>query len=313
MNASSLLDDLRAFEHKCKKSGTIPLNISERLYELLQDNIHDDANHPSLEEEKKKVAEIFAPFAKDATLAENYRQKGNELFKKKKFFEALDLYNKAIITAPWDSEVFALALGNRAIGYMADEYTILDGISDAQVALGMNYPAQEQHKLYLRLGSAYMEVFSYQEAADVFKRALDKISSLPDAVGDIWRRKCEDLMEEALYKDEYACRLDAGEEQPEDEEEEREMRRRKKNGLLAYEKQHLDRVNGWYDATLPGRLLTMMANVAREASTRGTFSFRTASPNRGKVCVSTRLDGQNLRKAVVASTEMEIGEYLHWL
>ncbi len=193
----NLLDDFSDFERKCRKLGIKPLDISQRLYSLINEKLCDDPDHPSLRAEEERISKLFSPFDKDANLAESYRQRGNDHFRKNEHKEAIDFYNKAIVTAPWDSHAFALAFGNRGACYMLDERFFMSGIYDAKIALALNYPEQEQHKLYLRIGSAYMEVFNYGEACAAFELANEKISCLPEHCRDLFRRKCEDLYEQA--------------------------------------------------------------------------------------------------------------------
>jgi tetratricopeptide (TPR) repeat protein len=198
----NLLDDFSDFERKCRKLGITPLDISERLYSLMNEKLCDDPNHPLLEAEEERIAKFFSSFDKDAILAERYRQRGNDHFRKQEHKEAVVFYNKAIATAPWDTHTFALAFGNRGSCYMLDETVAMSGIYDAKIALALNYPEHEQHKLYLRMGSAYMLVFNYGEACAAFQLAKEKISCLPEDSRDIFRRKCEDLYEQACsYKE----------------------------------------------------------------------------------------------------------------
>jgi tetratricopeptide (TPR) repeat protein len=198
----NLLDDFSDFKRKCRELGIMPVDISERLYSLMNENLCDDPKHPLLVAEEERIAKFFSSFDKDDILAESYRQKGNNHFRKQEYKEAIDFYNKAIATAPWDTHTLALAFGNRASCYMLEESVAMNGIYDAKIALALNYPEQEKHKLYLRMGSAYMLVFNYGEACVAFQLATQKTSGLPEDCRDIFRRKAEDLYEQACsYKD----------------------------------------------------------------------------------------------------------------
>lgn len=54
---------------------------------------------------------------KDTALSIKYRNKGNQLFKESKYFEALECYNKSLCYADQQKEI-AIAYGNRSAVYM---------------------------------------------------------------------------------------------------------------------------------------------------------------------------------------------------
>ncbi|XP_077996435.1 protein-lysine N-methyltransferase SMYD4-like [Glandiceps talaboti] len=117
---------------------------------------------------------------KDEKTAADLRQTGNKYFQKKLFKEALECYNKSIMTAKSGSEVkdekaesqLSFAYANRsAVLYHLAQYKSCR--ADIERALNCGYPERLQSKLYQRKGQCYLQEEEIQCALEAFQKALE--------------------------------------------------------------------------------------------------------------------------------------------
>ncbi|ESO03783.1 hypothetical protein HELRODRAFT_191958 [Helobdella robusta] len=161
----------------------------------------------------------------------NFRQKGNEYFKKQSFLTALREYNMAVIHAVYDehlngqankidgdvkphddinvtemsenddkrSEVddgseISLALGNRSAAlFQLGKYQ--ECLIDIETALRLRYFKNSIHKLLHRKGVCYLKLNSVEKAKDSFKLALEYLESVKSHIEDkmyiSWKKTIE--------------------------------------------------------------------------------------------------------------------------
>jgi stress-induced-phosphoprotein 1 len=141
-----------------------------------------------------------APETKENKAAEAEKAKGNALYLKKQFKEALECYNKAREIDP-SNAVYLLNIS--AVHF---EQGLLDEtIADCQEALRVGQ-ANKLHytflaKIYLRWGNALAKQAKHQEAIDMYKKSL--LEDLTPAAKQALK-KCEEakkLAEEQAYLD----------------------------------------------------------------------------------------------------------------
>lgn len=83
---------------------------------------------------------------KDQELASNYRMEGNAFYQERKFYEALECYNKCLCFAPSGSDAIPLAYANRSAIYLeVNEYQLC--LTNIQLARKSNYPAHKMQTL----------------------------------------------------------------------------------------------------------------------------------------------------------------------
>jgi tetratricopeptide (TPR) repeat protein len=91
--------------------------------------------------------------------AEKNRKLGVKCYLKKNYSGAVSAFNQAILQAPWkwasgETPTLPWALGNRAAALQ--ELGLLDeSIANATLALQLDYPLDESHKLHFRMSKIY--------------------------------------------------------------------------------------------------------------------------------------------------------------
>lgn len=144
------------------------------------------------EEEKKKVL--------NKREAVEFKNKGNELYKEKKFDEAIEQYNKAIELDPMEMSF----LTNKAAVVL--EKGDLDGCLELcreAIKLGKSNYADYGlvAKAFARMGNAYLKHKRYQEAIDYYTKAqLEKKSNVVARKMKIAQKKLKETTE-AEYRD----------------------------------------------------------------------------------------------------------------
>ena len=115
-------------------------------------------------------APVFKP--KSDQEAKEARQQGNAHYKKGQVQKAFMHYSVAVIKSVYpkpdeESTMLAYSLGNRSACLVRMEM-FKEAIDDIQLALSLNYPKEDRHKLYERLGKAYMAIGETAKARGAF-------------------------------------------------------------------------------------------------------------------------------------------------
>lgn len=117
-------------------------------------------------------APVFKP--KSDQEANQARQQGNLHYKKGQVQKAFMHYSVAVIKSVYpkdelesSSTMLAYSLGNRSACLVRMEM-YQEAIDDIQLALSLNYPKEDRHKLYERLGKAYMAIGETAKARGAF-------------------------------------------------------------------------------------------------------------------------------------------------
>ncbi|KAG8935484.1 hypothetical protein FRC02_008036 [Tulasnella sp. 418] len=105
------------------------------------------------------------PSAEEKARAEGFKQEGNALMSKKSYKEAIEAYNKAVESDPFNPVYYS----NRAAAHssLEDHYS---AIEDAQKAIEVD---PKFSKAYSRMGHAYYCVEDYDNAVDAYKKGLE--------------------------------------------------------------------------------------------------------------------------------------------
>lgn len=151
------------------------------------------------EEERKKreEEERQAAMSEEEKQANDLKDQGNELYKKRRFAEALELYEKAIQLCP-DNIVFRL---NRAavLLEMGEIDKCIEGCHEA-INIGSS-DFQSMAKAYARLGNAYMRKKDYDNAIKYYKDALVEHRTRDVALRLQEAEKQKRIAEELAYQD----------------------------------------------------------------------------------------------------------------
>ena len=116
-------------------------------------------------------APVFKP--KSDAEAHEARLKGNALYKKGQDQKAYYAYSVAVIKSVYpdhddsSSTMLAYSLANRSACLVRMEM-YKEAIDDIQLALSLNYPKEDRHKLYERLGKAYLAIGETGKARAAF-------------------------------------------------------------------------------------------------------------------------------------------------
>uniref|UniRef100_A0A1B6BYA9 Protein-lysine N-methyltransferase SMYD4 n=1 Tax=Clastoptera arizonana TaxID=38151 RepID=A0A1B6BYA9_9HEMI len=102
-----------------------------------------------------------------------FREQGNLFYKRGKDKESLELYNKSVIAAPYESEEMALALGNRS-AVLKRLHFIEEALNDINLAFTSGYPKDKQQKLLLRKA----ELLIYSKRSKEADETLHQLESL---------------------------------------------------------------------------------------------------------------------------------------
>lgn len=106
----------------------------------------------SISDQKKLVESMFtgsARIKKDNEESAEYRKEGNRLFAKKKYFEAMRMYNKSMCFAEINSEALGFAYANRSTCFLKLEM-YRECLTDIEFAKQSKYPTESMHKLDTR-------------------------------------------------------------------------------------------------------------------------------------------------------------------
>ena len=111
---------------------------------------------------------------KSSLEARKWRDKGNQLYQKQNYKDALECYTKAVLNAPVFDEdqaeetEFSLAVANRsAATYQLRKPEL--AVADIRLALKYGYPEVLEYKIYDRMGKCYMEMERHEDAAEAFR------------------------------------------------------------------------------------------------------------------------------------------------
>ncbi|KAK7086785.1 hypothetical protein SK128_009829 [Halocaridina rubra] len=135
--------------------------------------------------------------AKDSDMAEYFRKKGNAAFQNKENMEALVMYSRAVMKAPYNSEdCLSLSYANRsAVLYHVGEYQ--HSLNDIDMAFEAAYPTDLMYKVLDRRGQCYTKLGLYTKAFEAFQaseRALSD-STLEEKKMASWRNDLKKKMQ----------------------------------------------------------------------------------------------------------------------
>ena len=115
---------------------------------------------------------------KNKERAAEFRQKGNDYFKKKSYLSAMESYSQCIVHAPQDkpedggASELALAYNNRSAAlYYLKKYEMC--LRDTDLALMYGYPEQSYYKLYERRGKCFFAMKQKAAALQAYNTAED--------------------------------------------------------------------------------------------------------------------------------------------
>ena len=131
----------------------------------------------------------------DVSRAEEYKQKGNEMFKAQEYIEALDFYKQAIAYCPDDeTEKLAIYYNNKGITLVQ-----LGQKDDALTAFGEGIKYNEAYlkPRYQRM-KLLKDMEKYSDAKDDAKFILEKDPNFPGVFGEL--KQLEKLEKEKLDK-----------------------------------------------------------------------------------------------------------------
>lgn len=95
---------------------------------------------------KPQVEQYLLPSHKSNEASSVFRNEGNKFYREKKFFEALEFYNKSLTFAEAQSCEIPLAYANRSAVYLeAKEYQLC--LENIQLAREFGYPVEKLQKL----------------------------------------------------------------------------------------------------------------------------------------------------------------------
>lgn len=132
---------------------------------------------------------------KSSSEAGKWRDKGNQLYQKQNYTEAMECYTKAVLNAPICSETdseddreYSLALANRSAALFQMRQTE-NALSDIRLALKYGYPKNLEYKLYDRMGKCYLDLDRHEEAAESFRTAKECLehAKLEEKRVKLWR------------------------------------------------------------------------------------------------------------------------------
>lgn len=105
---------------------------------------------------------------KDDDKSKELREKGNDLYKCKRFDDALEAYTESVVYATEDGEEMTLAYANRsAVLYSMNEFE--NCLADIENSLRTNYPERLLYKVYIRQANCY---FRLNRREDVIQTVL---------------------------------------------------------------------------------------------------------------------------------------------
>ena len=148
-----------------------------------KNNINDE----KIEELLKKVNEI-----------ESIKNKANEIFKQKKYEEAIEEYTKVLEFDPDNKKFNSLILANRALCYQKlNKFT--EALHDSNQSIKLNpYYARG----YVKRGNVYMELKMYDDAKADFQKAKELDPSVSGVEGFL--NDAKNQAEKARKRDYYA-------------------------------------------------------------------------------------------------------------
>nr|XP_054749304.1 SET and MYND domain-containing protein 4-like [Lytechinus pictus] len=133
---------------------------------------------------------------KSTSAAEDNRQKGNKLFQKKDYKQALEFYTKSVQIAPHDgSDTLAFAHANRSAAlFHLGHYKAC--IQDIDEAIGQGYPTDKHYKVLQRKGQCFLKLGCFKEAQEEFLKALQCLECV---VGESKRKQeVKTLLQESI-------------------------------------------------------------------------------------------------------------------
>lgn len=151
------------------------LEFNENSYAYVRNLLTENDYFPNYESHKLLLS------GKSDELASDCRLKGNEMFRNRKFFSALCLYNESLCYATPNSESLGIAFANRSAVYAEiDEFELC--IQNIQWAKKFNYPKSKFEKLKKRedLCSKYFRKKSFKK--EMLKLSYKASSSNPFAI-----------------------------------------------------------------------------------------------------------------------------------
>lgn len=145
------------------------------------------------------------------------REKGNEMFKKRQYQKALELYNTSVAMAPTSGETttLSLALANRS-AVLCHIKLYKPCLDDIEAAIQYGYPENLRHKLYERRGKCHYHLMNEAEAKEAFSTAKTLLhrsgleeTKMKNLINDydkqIWQ--CEKMAEDLVKKAEGTIQL----------------------------------------------------------------------------------------------------------
>ena len=148
---------------------------------------NNDYSKEKIEDLLKKVNEI-----------ESVKNKANEIFKQKKYEEAIEEYTKVLEFDPQNKKFNSLILANRALCYQKlNKYT--EALKDSNQSIKLN-PFYARG--YVKRGNVYMELKMFDDARADFQKAKDLDPSVTGVEG--YLNDAKNQAEKARKRDYYA-------------------------------------------------------------------------------------------------------------
>lgn len=120
----------------------------------------------------KSLGSKYDSFDNMTELAQEFRIKGNQCFKAKKYIAAIDSYTKCLMHSKRDSECYVFAMNNRSIAFFY-KGMFKECVTDLhRVYLSKKYPVSLLYKLFERAGNAYRKLGNRDNALEHYSQCL---------------------------------------------------------------------------------------------------------------------------------------------
>jgi len=138
---------------------------------------------------------------KSSAEATRLKDLGNKKFQNKDYIGSLESYNKALLLAPPNEEIYSVCLANRsAVLLHLRDYSRC--VRDIDLAIQCGYPKNNLYKLYTRKAKCQQFIQSrimLEETVEQAREALEK-SNLKDASRDVWLKDLDSLAPKSLIE-----------------------------------------------------------------------------------------------------------------
>ena len=190
------------FEDKIKDSEfdyLIALTLYyDGQYEKAKKQINKIKQKTKDNDNNKKYIEKFDDLLKKVNEIESVKNKANEIFKQKKYEEAIEEYNKVLEFDPQNKKFNSLILANRALCYQKLNKN-KEALHDSNQSIKLNpYYARG----YIKRGNVYMELKMYDDARADFQKAKELDPNVTGVEG--YLNDAKNQAEKARKRDYYA-------------------------------------------------------------------------------------------------------------